>query len=91
VSAAPLPRRDRPARQTPAWRRRDASYRLPRRDCGCGYAFHADPLDCEAAPPAPSAFSLSAAELVAHARGLAAAGWQGWELTARLDLGQAAA
>lgn len=42
------------------------------------------------APDRPSTFSLTRAELAAHARQLHRAGWQRWEIRARLDLGSAA-
>lgn len=97
--SAPLPRHDRPARQTVDWRRRDAAYRLPRRNCGCPHAFHSDPLDCLAAAPGPSTFSLAADadtedyvpvnpadELAAEVRRCRALGWGEWELAERFDL-----
>lgn len=88
---APEPRRTPREAAAVEWRRRYASYATPPRDCGCPHAFHPDPLDCLARPPAPSTFSLDAAELAAevtrHARGQ----WQLWELAERFDLTQVAA
>lgn len=87
----PEPRRARREAAGVVWRRRYAAYGCMPRECGCPHAFHADPLDCLAAPPAPSTFSLDARELAHHADRLAAAGWQGWELRQRLDLAAVAA
>ncbi|MFD7064391.1 hypothetical protein [Streptomyces sp. NPDC059906] len=67
-------------------RRRGAASRAPQMECGCRHRFHSDPLDCRAAPPGPSTFSLDARELVTEARRLLALGWAPAEIRRVLDL-----
>ncbi|MFD3729993.1 hypothetical protein [Streptomyces sp. NPDC058632] len=72
--------------------RRAAGYRTPPLTCGCPYAFHRDPLDCDAAPTGHSDYGLTLRELWAEYRRLRAAGWTPGEVRRRLYLrGDAAA
>lgn len=63
----------------PLARRYVAALRTPPLDCG-----HRDPLACAVAPPRPSDFSMSRAELAAERRRLLAHGWMLHEVRAVL-------
>ncbi|AVH59728.1 MULTISPECIES: hypothetical protein [Streptomyces] len=67
-------------------RRHSAALRTAQRDCGCPHAFHADPLNCLAAPPRASTFSLDARRLITEVRKLRALGWTPDEIRQVLDL-----
>lgn len=79
--SAPLPRRDREARQTPDWRRRYASYACPPAEDGVR-----DPLARCRQQDGPSTYSLPTTALYRHAADLIRRGWSEAEVHQRLKL-----
>ncbi|KIZ15045.1 hypothetical protein [Streptomyces natalensis] len=65
--------------------RRHAADRLPPLACG-----HRDPLLCPTAPPGPSTYSLTPAQLAAEVARCRGRGWSESDLAARFDTRQAA-